>query len=386
MRERYLDLSPHNLVRVILGAPRPGDSASSNVYTRAAEHFTTWIRDGVLARDSEPAFYPYFQEFTVPGSGERAVRRGFIGLTAVEPYEAKAVFRHEHTHPGPKKDRLQVLEHTRAHFGQIFMLYPGRDAAVDRLLDAAAASQAPLADVADEYGVAHRLWRIADPGVVKAIQGLMADKPLLIADGHHRYETSLAFRAAHPELPGAAFTMATFINMHAPELRILATHRVVRSLPGFSSAPFLDKLRDRFTVVETSDRAALAGVMGRRPAASEVRIGFVPADTGKSFQLTRPRKPGELDVDVLHREILGGILGVSEAQVAGEFLHYVRGVDAAIAEVESNGGAAAFLLDPVQVTEVADIAFAGGVMPQKSTDFYPKLLTGMAIYKVDEPA
>jgi len=187
MQARYVAQSPYNLVRVILGQRRDSDTESDNVYTRAARYLEDWIREGILVRDPAPGFYAYFQDFEVPDSGERLTRKGFVGLGKVEDYSAGIVHRHEQTLSGPKKDRLQVLRHTRAHFGQIFMVYPDREGAVDRELDAAAQGT-PALDVADEYGARHRLWPITDPLRIARMQELMAPMKLLIADGHHRYE------------------------------------------------------------------------------------------------------------------------------------------------------------------------------------------------------
>ena len=199
MQAQYLAKSPYNLVRVILGPRQADDSPADNVYTRASAFLNEWIATGILARENEAAVFPYFQEFTVPDTGERLVRKGFIALGAVEDYSAKIVHRHEQTLSGPKKDRLELLRHTHAHFGQLFMLYPDPAGAIDALLDQAAATP-PLAEVTDEYGVIHRVWKIAG---ASAIQELMADKKLVIADGHHRYETALAFRDENPGLAGA---------------------------------------------------------------------------------------------------------------------------------------------------------------------------------------
>jgi len=233
MQARYLAESPYNLVRVILGERRDSDTESDNVYTRGARHFEDWIREGILAQDATPAFYAYFQDFDVLDSGERLTRKGFIGLGKVEDYSAGIVHRHEQTLSGPKKDRLQVLRHTRAHFGQIFMLYPDREGAVDRELDVAAQG-APVLDVTDELGARHRLWPVTDPSRIARIQELMAPLKLLIADGHHRYETSLNYRDENPRDPAAQYTMMTFVNMYSPGLKILATHRVVRGVREFS--------------------------------------------------------------------------------------------------------------------------------------------------------
>ena len=161
MRERYLAASPYNLVRVILGEKFDSDSETENVYTRSARYFEEWIAGGQLVQDSEPGLFAYFQEFADPDSGQRVVRKGFIGLSDVVDYSEKIVHRHEQTLSGPKKDRMQVLSSTGAHFGQIFMLYPDRECAVDKLLDEAAAAE-PTATVTDEYNCVHTLWKIAD--------------------------------------------------------------------------------------------------------------------------------------------------------------------------------------------------------------------------------
>jgi len=366
MQAKYLAASPYNLVRVILGERRAEDNPSDDVYTRAAQHLDDWIRDGILAQDPQPGFYAYFQEFAVPDTSERATRMGFIGIGKVEDYSAGIVFRHEQTLSGPKKDRLELLRHTRAHFGQIFMLYPDREGAVDQILINAAASQ-PVLDVLDEYDARHRLWPITDTA---AIQELMLDKKLLIADGHHRYETALAYRDENPD---AQFVMMTCVNMYSPGLKILATHRVLRNLDDFQAAALLAKAR-------SSGWSVQEGMPERGPQTS-VRIGLVAGS--RTYTLERDRREGELDVPVLHTEILSGLLGIGEEAVRDErYITYVRGIDAAVAEVREKGAQAAFLLEPTPIEDMARIAFAGGVMPQKSTDFYPKLLSGVTIYRL----
>jgi uncharacterized protein (DUF1015 family) len=379
MQARYLAASPYNLVRIILGERFPSDNDANDVYTRAAGYLADWIRDGVLGQDPAPAFYPYFQEFETPDTGERAVRKGFIGLGKLEEYSANVVYRHEQTLSGPKKDRRLLLDHTRAHFGQIFMLYPDPEGAVDALLDRAAAGE-PLVDLRDDYQARHRLWRIDDGPTTARITQKMADKKLLIADGHHRYETALGYKRDHPENPGAGYVMMTFVNMHSPGLRILATHRVVRNLAGFSEAVLRDRAAQawRLTAVESVDALRHAFAV---PQAGVVRMGVV-TEAG-AFLMERPRAEGELDVPVLHKEVLGKLLGVDEEAVREErHIQYVRGIGPAIAEVRERGAQVAFLLDPTPIGDMARVAFGGGVMPQKSTDFYPKLLSGIAIYRL----
>ncbi len=374
MQERYLSLSPYNLVRIILGQRTPSDSASDNVYTRAAGLLGDWIGSGILEREREPSVYAYFQKFTAPDSGQILERKGFIALGEVEEYSAGVVHRHEQTLSGPKKDRMELLRHTQAHFGQIFMLYPDPELAIDRILDQASAG-APVTSLEDEYGVAHRVWKVSDLAVIGRIQTVMADKKLLIADGHHRYETALAFRRENPGMKDAERVMMTFVNMHAPGLEILATHRVLSGIPAslendIPSRPLdsIDELKRIF----------------RNAAPDRIRIGLAFA-SGEVRLYERGRKPRELDVKVLHEELLGGALGIGEEAVREQkHIEYVRGLDAAYAKVREGGAQIAFLLEPVTIEQVANVAFSGGVMPQKSTDFYPKLLSGLTIYKLEQ--
>ena len=375
MQSRYLAQSPYNLVRVILGERFPSDTDQQNVYTRAAAYLNDWVTSGVLAREQEPSLYAYYQEFTVPDSGEKLQRKGFIGLGAVEDYSAGVVHRHEQTLSGPKKDRFELLRHTRAHFGQLFMLYPDRELSIDRSLDEAARSQ-PDATITDEYEAIHRLWRISDPGRIRQIQHLMADKKLLIADGHHRYETALAFRNENPALKGADQVMMTFVNMYSPGLKILATHRVVNGVIGFDFTAMAGKIQNR----PLNSLDELKSIFAK-PAPDKIRIGMATRSGIGLYE--RKREAGELDVKVLHEDLLGKVLGIGEEAVRDEkHLQYVRGLDAAYEKVREGAAQAAFLLEPTTIQQTADVAFSGGVMPQKSTDFYPKLLTGLTIYKV----
>ena len=372
MQSRYLSLSPYNLVRIILGERTPQDSETDNVYTRAAGYLKDWIGSGILARDNQPGVFPYFQEFTVPDTGERLVRKGFIAVGAIEDYSAGVVHRHEQTLSGPKQDRMQLLRHTHAHFGQIFMLYPDAGGSIDGLLNAAAQNR-PLLEVTDEYGAVHRMWKIADAA---QIQQLMADKKLLIADGHHRYETALAFRNENPGLAGADRVMMTFVNMHSPGLKILATHRLVS---GVRTDGFPESAAGQFRVEEIASLTQLQNAWKERP--DRTIIGVV---LGAQLYLLEARESrGALDVKVLHEQLLGKVLGIGEDAVRDEkHIRYVRGLDAAVEEVRVGKAQIAFLLKPTSIEQVAETSFAGGVMPQKSTDFYPKLLSGLTIYRL----
>jgi uncharacterized protein (DUF1015 family) len=400
MQERYYAASPHNLVRIILGKREPGDNAQ-NVYTRAAAAFSKWRKDGIFLPDPEPMLYAYAQEFAVPGSPEnRLERRGFIGLGQLEPYGAGVVFRHEQTHSEPKTDRLNLLRATRAHFGQLFMLYNDPAGEIDNAL-AKVARYPAIIEVRDEYDVWHRLWPI--PGLVEFIRRRMENTKLIIADGHHRYETALNYqrecRDADPAAPppGEAaydYVMMTFIDMYAEGLVILPTHRVITGLETFQEEQFLESARVFFEVepVQVSDAAQAASVL---QAAGNDRTALVAVTRSGNFLLrARPAEVNQtleqlsahqrgLDVVILHKLGLELALGISEDAIRERrYISYVRDAGEAIARVH-NGANVAFLMNPVRIEQVRDTAFAGEVLPQKSTDFYPKLLSGLAIYALE---
>ncbi len=226
MQDRYYSASPYNLVRIILGKPEAGDSNGTNVYSRAAACLQNWRDERVLVQDTEPGIYLYTQTFRLPGdsSGATYERWGFIAAGQLEAYDQKVVFRHEQTLSKPKADRLNLLRATQSHFGQIFMLYSDPSGAVDSAL---AQSRPPDAEVCDEYDVIHRMWRISDPAVISKIQAAMDDRKLIIADGHHRYETALNYRnemrerfGNHANAPYER-VMMTLVNMDSPGLAIL---------------------------------------------------------------------------------------------------------------------------------------------------------------------
>ena len=394
MQARYYEAGPYNFARIIKGKTEPSDGDSNNVYTRAASNLNDWIARGVLEQEAEEAFYPYFQEFRHPDSGETFVRKGFIGLTQLEDYSAGVIHRHEMTHSGPKLDRLRLIRHTRAHVGQLFMLYDDPSPRIDRRLDEAA-SGAPLSSVEDEYGVRHTVWKVTDPSSIGELQQLMDPKKLLIADGHHRYETALAYSRENPTLGGADRAMMTFVNMQAAGLVVLATHRVLEGLRDFDPQAIVARAGEFF---DSEALASPAELRRRLDSAGHggVAFGAVFRSARRAY-LFRPkrealdrlldglsRKERNLDVVVLHKVFLETVLGISAEEVKElKYIRYVRGFDAAAEEVASDRAQAALLLRPVPVRQVAEIAFSGGVMPQKSTDFYPKLLSGLTIYRIE---
>ena len=408
MQDRYYAGSPYNLITIEKGRVLPGDSDANNVYTRAAKKVDEWIAEKILAQDAAPGIYIYSQEFLVPGTQTRRVRIGFIALGRVEDYDAHVVFRHERTLSAPKADRIELLRQTRVQTGQLFLLYDDPSRIIDSLLEDTARKSAPL-ELTDEYGVIHRLWPVDDPAFVRRIQSAMKDKKLVIADGHHRYETALNYRNEGRAKAGKAdplaayeFAMMTFINTHSKGLTVLPTHRVVGNLANFdfekfrkSLAPYFDWYAYPF---QNPEERATAFAEFRKDLEGESHgrraIGVYPG--GGSFFLFLLRRDADLesvlpdisegqrglDVVLLHRLILDKGLDISAEAVAAEKnVGYEREIEAAIARVDRGEAQIAFLLKAVRVQQVADIALAGDVLPQKSTDFYPKLLSGVAIYR-----
>ena len=408
MQQAYYQRSPYNLVRIILGLPELFDAErGESVYTRAARDFKAWREQGVLAQEHTPCVFAYAQRFQVPGSNAVKERRGFIALGKLHDYAEQVVFRHEYTLSKPKSDRLNLLKATRAHFGQIFMLYSDPAGSVERILYDGCGT--PDAEVTDEYGVLHRLWRVSDPAAIRLLAAAMADKKLIIADGHHRYETALNYSKEHapsspaqnehsthqlpqPAYPEAA-VMMTFVNMDSDGLVILPTHRVVHDLAGFDTPRFLRAAEEFFTV--ESPAAADAGQLIEMLKAQK-NTAFVAATRLGAYLLCA--KPGpvatalaglpehqrQLDLSALHTIVLDRLLGLDAEKVREQTnIRYLRDAGDAVEQARQGAADVAFLINPVTMEQLREVAFAGSVMPQKSTDFYPKLLSGLAIYALD---
>ncbi len=408
MAERYAAASPYNLIPVEKGKTLPGDTPLNNVYTRAEKALADWISAGVVVPDPEPCLYAYFQEYTVPGTSERRVRKGFIAAGKIEDYSAGVIFRHEQTLSGPKADRMELLRHTQTHTGQLFMLYHDPSGRVDAMLDSATHGK-PVVEITDEYDVIHRLWPISHPKTISAIQRELADKKLVIADGHHRYETALAYREERRASisgvdPGAPYerVMMTLVNTAGSGLTILPTHRVVANVPGFSVEGFRASLAALFDARTFAFHGAADRPKVYEKFRNELRRGLSHRAIGVyagggAFHIFTLKKdvdletalPGvspaqrNLDVVLLHRLLLERGLGITQDAVRTEKnLTYEREMDTAIAEVDQGRAQAAFLLNAVSVETVTEMAMNGEVLPQKSTDFFPKLMSGITMYRM----
>jgi uncharacterized protein (DUF1015 family) len=401
MQSKYYEKSTHNLVRIILGKAGETDTDAFNVYTRAAEYLHDWRSGGILKQDPEPSIYAYSQTFTVPGTRDLQERRGLIALGRLHDYADGVVYRHEQTLSKPRADRLNLLRATRSHFGQIFMLYSDPASQIEGLLKSKM-DEDPEISLLDEYETLHRVWRIHDPALITAVQQKMRDKKLLIADGHHRYETALAYRnerraetgSSDPNAPHE-FVMMTLIPMESRGLVILPTHRIVHGLLDFDRERMLEAAGAFFDIdridLRTESRSATT-LLGE---AGENGTAFV-AVTRQGPYLMRAKRDAiqhalrelpalqrELDVVQLHRVLLERVLGISEEAIRNqENVRYERDAFEAISWVRQ-GANVAFLMNPAKIEQVRDIAFNGEVLPQKSTDFYPKLLSGLTIYALE---
>jgi uncharacterized protein (DUF1015 family) len=412
MQQAYYQRSPYNLVRIILRMPELFDG-EGDIYANAARDFKAWREAGVLAQERQPCVFAYAQRFAVPGvPGVVKERRGFIALGELYEYSREVVFRHEQTLSKPKSDRLNLLRATRAHFGQIFMLYsdPAHSAEEVLFSNGAAGETLPDIEVTDEYGVVHRVWKVTDAGKINLLTTGMEDKKLIIADGHHRYETALNYMKEHgpgkpaegcepfaagmaqPAYPEAA-AMMTFVNMDSEGLVILPTHRVVFGLAGFEAARLLEAARPYFEIEEL-ERDPVSAMA--RLGASGGKTAFVAVTAKGWFLLTAKAeavaealkgisaRQRQLDIVQLHGLVLEKLLGISqEAMREQTNLRYLRDAAEAADQVARGEADVAFLINPVTMEQLREVAFAGEVMPQKSTDFYPKLLSGLAIYALD---
>lgn len=408
MQEGYYQRSPYNLVRIILGLPELFDAeGGENVYSRAARDFKAWREQGVLVQEKDPCIFAYSQRFRVPGSDEVKERKGFIALGKLHDYADQVVFRHEQTLSKPKSDRLNLLKATRSHFGQIFMLYSDPARTVETLLyDGGGPADA---QVTDEYGVLHRVWRVSDPAVIRMLASTMADKKLIIADGHHRYETALNYakehapaaiartehsanELPHPSFPEAA-VMMTFVNMDSEGLVILPTHRVVYGLAGFDGTGFAKAAEQFFTVEKLGETPAANYVNALR---QQKGTAFVAVTRAGAFLLRSkadavaeplsalPENQRQLDLTHLHSIVLEKLLGLDAEKVREQTnIRYLRDADEAVDQVRRGEADLTFLTNPVSMEQLREVAFAGSVMPQKSTDFYPKLLSGLTIYALE---
>ncbi len=402
-QQELYERSEYNIARIIKGKTKPSDSESNNQYTRAAEYLNSWIENGALKQDTDDSIYGYVQDFQI---GDRNFRRlSFISLAKLEEF-GKVVRPHEQTLTKPRIDRLNLKRATGARFGLVFMLYEDAEQVADKAIEKVL-TEKPMVELTDEQNVRHRLFAITSKEDIEAITKMMSDKSVIIADGHHRYETGLAY-AKESDNPAAQYQMLAFTNTRHEGLIVLATHRLVSNLKKFSCEKLITDLKKGFEVTQYQFEGDEAKEQAKEQMLSQMKAeqqgdkSAFGVYCGGGIYYTAVLKDkaamdvvaGEkskawrgLDVSVLHKLILEQLLGIGEAELAkGENLQYVKdtptAIDDSIAMVDGGEKQAAFFMNPVTMQQLKEVTEAGEKMPQKSTYFYPKIFTGMTINKL----
>ncbi|MBN2580780.1 MAG: DUF1015 domain-containing protein [Pirellulales bacterium] len=396
LQERLYQMSPHNFVRIDFNKIQPGDDdATNNRYTRSAKLFKQWLADGVLFTEADPALYVYYQDFNV--EGKDITRRGFLCRHRLSKFGEGQVFPHEETLPAAKVDRLMLMTVTKANFSPIFGLYPDPEKQAEKLLDAAVAGKTPLA-AKDHLGVTHRLWPVTDVDQIAQLTALLGPKPVFIADGHHRYETSCKYRdevydsgfltSQHP----ANYTLMMLVAMDDPGLVVMPTHRLFRGVPELTSKELQTKLGNNFTCRDAGqgpDRAAeiweeietldQQGTMALYTHKDNRWLLITLTEAGVKRMAETAKDHNEewrgLGVALLHRLVIEDLLGCKDLPKP----RYVHLVQEVVDGLKSGEFPLAALVMSATVDHIRQISLRGERMPAKSTYFYPKLLSGLLV-------
>lgn len=400
LQEQLYRNHPNNVIRLELNRETPQDSKREDRYTRSAAYLKEWLDTGILIQEERPVIYSYFMDYKTQ-EGESRTLKGFICRLRLEAFDTGVVLPHENTLSGPKADRLRLMEACHTNFSPIFSLYSNPAREIPRILDETGKSQ-PLIHVTDLDGVHHRVWAITNPDAIRKIQKVLADRPLFIADGHHRYETALNYRNAmrdktgkHDGGQGFDYVMTYIANMEEPGLTIYPTHRLVDHLEGFELNRYIEKAGAYFEIQTFPFQRkkdfflALKTIGGERPA-----FGLYTIESDDLFLLClknhekiRPLfqpdlSPAlrKLDVSILHTVLLDHFLGIGEKELkAQSHVRYVKDSEDAIHSVNDRDAQLAFLMNATRVEQLSEVSLQREKMPQKSTYFYPKLLTGLVI-------
>ncbi len=406
-QQELYDKSRYNVVRLEFGQDTPQDTDRDNRYTRAATLFNQWLQSGVLLQSDTPAIYVYEMEHIRGGVIRRL--RGFVCRVKIEDFDSGVVLPHENTLSGPKADRLNLLRTCRANFSHIYSLYSDPEARISSIL--AKITRPAGTEVSNGDGALHRLWTMTDKADIDAISREMADKSFFIADGHHRYETALNFRNEQRKAAGTFsgnesynFVTMYLARLEDPGLTILPAHRALFNLPAFNERKFEDDLNrffnmERFDFDERSEPAYRSKVIDKMAAQAEESHVFGMRLKGhNSYYLLTLRNETDmdrlipdkspayrkLDVSILHHLVIDKLLGVKmETHKLGTNIDYLKEASEAVKRVQEGSADVIFFMNPTKVSEVKNVAAAGERMPQKATYFYPKLLTGLVMNKID---
>ena len=394
---------PNNVIRLILNRTQDSDDDQNNRYTRARRHLVDWLARGELTVDDQPGLYLHHQTFE-DVEGQMHTRKGFLGLVHLAEYDEEVVLPHERTLRGPKIDRLELMKACDVNMSPVFLLYEDPDCGVDALLEAARERDVAM-DVTTDDEIRHQLWSVFDGKAQCEVAGLLEDTQVLIADGHHRYETALAYRdfrreAAEEPRDDAPYeyVMAFMVNIHDPGLQVFPTHRVIHDVDGFDYGGFVTKLResavfevraldedlidaplDLMSRLEDAGERASSFVFAA-PDHSPYLVQFVGDESSPIFDDDTPDEVRALDVSILHEGIIDRMVGVDkDAQEAKTNLRYMKQLDDAFDSLEEDDVQLVAFMNPTPVSQVVEVCKSGGKMPQKSTYFYPKVLSGLTI-------
>lgn len=405
-QESLYQSHPANIVRLDLNRIQPDDDDENNRYVRARRHLMDWLAQGILVVEKEATIYLHEQIFS-DEAGNRYARRGFISLVGLAEYEERVVLPHERTLRGPKQDRLDLMKATECNLSQVFFLYDDPKRQVDEILfTPEVLAREPDVEISTDDGIVHRLWAVGDEKVHEQVAEAFAGQSVLIADGHHRYETALAYRdfrrsvaEEHQEGAPYEYVMGFLVNIHDPGLQVFPTHRVVHSVEDFSFEELRERLEKSadFEVEEISgEELADFGGMNEALAARGEKgpsfaiigpeskeglwVRFVGDERAEFFGDETPEDVRKLDVTILHEGIFEDLLGIDKAaQAARTNLDYVQSLEEGRQMLLDGAAQLVALMNPTPVEVVNQVCTSGGLMPQKSTFFYPKVLSGLLI-------
>ncbi len=406
-QEKFYKRHEYNMIRLDLGKEFSEDNENNNRYTRALDHVSKWLSSQILVEDKAPSMYFYEVTYTIHNSAPK-VMKGFIALCKLEDFSSGKVVPHEYTLSKPKSDRLNLLRTCKANFSMIFSLYSSGSSKINDSFEKSIGTSAPKFEVNDDNKISHRLWSVSDPAVIDIVKNELKNLTVYIADGHHRYEASLNYRNEIREKTGsdkenpADYIMMYLANMDEPGLTVLPTHRLLYNIEADRLGSLTDKLAGNFDLKyfefnqesEQAVRKTLLEAMNGAKTGEHLFGMYLKGDNryillslkdeglNRSKASDKPLAWQRLDVSILQKFILEELLGLTEESIRSqENLTYVKDADDAIQKVKNEKHQIAFLLNPTRIEEIKDVTSTGERMPQKSTYFYPKFLTGLVFNK-----
>ena len=386
-QEALYKLNPHNYVRMSLPKDSPSDNEKENRYTRAKKTYEDWIKKGILVQDEKPSLYYYKQEYKI--RGQKHTRLGFIGLLKLGDEASSKIFPHENTHTAAKVDRLKLWSALKANESGIFVCFSDRQKKVEKIFVKEISHQKPMIDVQDQDRVRHILWRLDDEGLIEEISQVLAGQQLFIADGHHRYEVAQEYRQIRLKNRTRStgdepfnYVMTYFTNLDSPDLQIFPIHRIIKTLPGR-----LDFLEENFRVDRIKNKSELP-ILLARAGQNEHAFGLYDREGIRLLRLKNKLiidqliKEGSKDYRSLDATILKALI-FDHLGIASDDIMYSKDLNQTLAAVDDLQADAAFLLNPVKIKQLKVIALNGERMPPKTTYFYPKVLSGLTVYKME---